>query len=625
MGACYSCQSRSGKHTYMYYASDMSLSSRSTLKSNRYSDPQMMKPSNNKARMRNSNDNLLNDNDPSGPPTQSPKLSPQNKSKSQPSLASGDGKRFGFRPGPKAKIKSDSNSNITVTGIASSTDSLDSYGPDRVKAAQQQYSSDIHQQVQRPNCMTFGAFAPRQMARWRMIDDSDTGTLTSMSLSPSTPSEAFLKLLTSDSQKALDTNGNNMAENKANMNEVQPKQSKIHNERKPYSRIPNVGSRLPTTQRHSVGSTSTTTNTSSSSGGDKAESQYKSGKSQIAAKSSDRKPRRFVGGWFGKKNNNNSMGGKSSQLSKQEKTEKQKNSSSETTKLLPKTLENENGNVLETSQEGQVDVDPSDSVFITVDNKKQLEKDQDFVIETEIISGPIQKGNETVSDKKESDLKSQEESSSRVEDQVKAHVPLAKADSLDSTSICSLNSDDLMLDLDLGDDPADQSSASLDRSLLRGKLDKNPGKRRSLDRVKRWSREDDFNEEIEQEVNNPAVDKAVHQAVASQMRAAVPCSPSTPSVPSSPDVQVDTETKQQSKEKIADNPETQSSQSAPAKKPTSLDLGIGPSKVEPRPVVIPKRDESTRGMRPRVSSASEAVSELSNLTSQLNDSHPIQR
>ncbi len=624
MGACYSCQSRSGKHTYMYYASDMSLSSRSTLKSNRYSDPQMNKPVNNRARMRNSNENLVNDNDRSGP---SPKLSPQNKSKSQPSLASNDGKRFGFRPGPKTKIKSDSNSNITVTGIASSTDSLDSYGPDRVKAAQQQYSSDIQQHLQRPNCMTFGAFAPRQMARWRMIDDSDTGTLTSMSLSPSTPSEAFLKLLTSDSQKALDTNGNSMAENKANMNEVQPKQSKIHNERKPYSRIPNVGSRLPTTQRHSVGSTSTTTNTSSSSG-EKADgqSQNKSVKSsQIATKSSDRKPRRFVGGWFGKKNNNNNMGGKSSQLSKQEKTEKQKNGSGETAKLLPKTVENDNGNVIEVSQEGLADVDPSDNVFITVDNKKQLEKDQDFVIETEIISGPIHKGEDKVTDKQtESASKSPDASSSQVEDQVRAHVPLAKADSLDSTSICSLNSDDLMLDLDLGDDPADQSSASLDRSLMRGKSDKNPGKRRSLERSKRWSREDDFTEESEQDVNNPAVDKAVHAAVASQIRAAVPCSPSTPSVPSSPDVQVDAETRQL-KEKIAGNPDKQSSQNVPAKKPTSLDLGINSSKEEPQRVAIPRRDESTRGMRPRVSSASEAVSELSNLTSQLNESHPIQR
>ena len=64
MGECYSCQSRSGKQTYMYYASDMSLSSNPTPYSGvrRFSGPLTSKPRksspNNNARIRNSNEQL---------------------------------------------------------------------------------------------------------------------------------------------------------------------------------------------------------------------------------------------------------------------------------------------------------------------------------------------------------------------------------------------------------------------------------------------------------------------------------------------------------------------------------------------------------------------------------------
>lgn len=310
------------------------------------------------SRVRNSNEQLASDDDERAPLT-TLSNGPSAQSRSQPSIiahTSGGGvvSRFGFKPrstvGTASRIP-DSNSNIT--GATSSVDSLDSYAPGGRKAPRP--SSGLlnrHQgaHAQRPTCMSIGdAFAPAQMARWRMIDDSDTGTLTSMSLSPSTPSDAVLKLLTGESQRNLDTNGNMNTDSSSNLNEPAVlKQSKPHTDRKPYSRIPNVGTggRVSKLQRPSAGSAVTTTSSASSSSGGPAsaaaaapgpapaaavvaeqqglnENNNKAKAQQQPQQQQRQKPRKFVGGWFGKRLS--SQDSKSSQLQK-EKSQPQKDS-----------------------------------------------------------------------------------------------------------------------------------------------------------------------------------------------------------------------------------------------------------------------------------------------------------
>ena len=108
MGECYSCQSRSGKQTYMYYASDMSLSSNPTPYSGvrRFSGPLTSKPRksspNNNARIRNSNEQLATEEERAALATitNGPSNLGTSKSKSQPSVSQIGGSRFGFRPGP---------------------------------------------------------------------------------------------------------------------------------------------------------------------------------------------------------------------------------------------------------------------------------------------------------------------------------------------------------------------------------------------------------------------------------------------------------------------------------------------------------------------------------------------
>ena len=660
----------------------MSLSSNPTPYSGvrRFSGPLTSKPRksspNNNARIRNSNEQLATEEERAALATitnGSSNLGSSNKSKSQPSISQVGGSRFGFRAGPtKTRIRGeDSNRNITGTGVTSSTDSLDSYnGPGKSKTALRTAAAGgssggliaRHQPAQRPTCVSIGdSFAPPQMARWRMIDDSDTGTLTSMSLSPSTPSDAMLKLLTGDSQRNLDTNGNNMnTEHSSNINESgmgSLKQGKGHNERKPYSRIPNFGtSRVPSKlQRPSAASTVTTSSTSSSSA---PEQQGKAEKNKVKSQGKQ-KPRRFVGGWFGGKKSQSQEDSKSSQLRK-EKSQPQKESKNKTnlsksnvqSKQASKTeVKHLDSNLNETEGSGEAMAEPEkENVF--EDKSKGA---SDLVIETEIISGPIHTSNIPDVDTKEIDAEKSNPKTRTmsVESHGKSNVPLARQDSLDSTSMCSLNSDDLMLDMDF-DDPADQS---LDRSALRQKLS---CKTSSEKRGRLFSTEDDFQEEEEDDevdgfnISHPAVDKAVHAAVASQMQAAVPYTPSTPSVPSSPDV-------------IASSPGCAGKQPEPIsplgaqivlkapQKPQTLSLrqpvlGIGarsassPTRFNtanaPNPttqtsksaVPIQRRSlDSPHGIRQRVNSASEAVDELSNLASQLslnsplNESHPIQR
>ena len=552
--------------------------------------------------------------------------------------------------------------------MTSSTDSLDSYGPGKSRAAQRTAAAGggrlaRQHPAQRPTCMSIGdAFAPPQMARWRMIDDSDTGTLTSMSLSPSTPSDAMLKLLSGDSQRNLDTNGNNMnTEHSANINESgmgSLKPGKVHNERKPYSRIPNFGtSRVPSKlQRPSAASTVTTSSTSSSSVPEQqGKDENNKGKSQ-----GKNKPRRFVGGWFGGKKPQ-SQDNKSSQLQK-EKSQPQKESKNKTnlskSNVQSKQAEEKHldSNLNETEGSGEAMAEPgNDTVFEDKDKQVSKTEKKELVIETEIISGPIHISSIPDVDAKEIDAEKSnpQKRTISVESQGKAHVPLARQDSLDSNSICSLNSDDLMLDMDF-DDPADQS---LDRSALRQRLSR---KTSSEKRGKLFSTEDDFQEEEEDDevdgfnVSHPAVDKAVHAAVASQMQAAVPYTPSTPSVPSSPDVISSSPGAGKEPELISplaaevvakgpQKPQTLNlrqpvlgvrarSASSPtrfntssASNPTTIQTSKGGIPIQRRSV------DSPHGLRKRVNSASEAVDELTNLTSQLSlnsplsESHPIQR
>ena len=679
MGECYSCQSRSGKQTYVYYASDMSISSNPTPYSGvrRFSGPLTSKPRksspNNNARVRNSNEQLANEEERAALATitngPSNLTSSNTKSKSQPSITQLGGSRFGFRRGGKVRVPgADSNSNITGTGVTSSTDSLDSYGPEGKSKAERVGLAKRHQPAQRPTFMSIGdSFAPAQMARWRMIDDSDTGTLTSMSLSPSTPSDAMLKLLTGDAQRNTDTNGNNMnTENSVNV--VSQKQGKSHSERKPYSRIPSVGtSRMSTKlQRPSASSTVTSSSTSSSSVPEQGQNENKQVKNQVKNKPA----RRFVGGWFGRKSNSHDT--KSSQL-QNEKSQPQKefknkanlSKSNVQSQQLFKTDEKHlDSNLNEAEGSGEAMAEPEkDNEF--EEKEKPVSKTKidakEIVIETEIISGPVHTSNIPDVDTKAIDMEKSTPQKRTLSSESQgsahggSHVPLAQEDSLDSSSICSLNSDDLMLDIDL-DDPAEQS---LDRCALRQKL----GRKASAGgRGRLFSTEDDFQEEEEDDdgnKNHPAVDKAVHAAVVSQMQAAVPYTPSTPSVPSSPDV-ISSSTSRSSEPispLISDVP------SRVPKKPQFLKLReplLGtrsPSSAEQvvsmpssrlkegnaetsdlkaqtskNAVPIQRRSlDSPGSLRPRVNSASEAVEELSSLASQLslssplNESHLVQR
>lgn len=201
------------------------------------------------------------------------------------------------------------------------------------------------------------------------------------------------------------------------------------------------------------------------------------------------------------------------------------------------------------------------------------------------------------------------------------------------------------------------------------------------------STEDDFPEEEEGgagepgraapgEQRHPAVDRAVRDAVATQMQAAVPYTPSTPSVTSSP---VSSATSG-GKESVPISPlDLDAPAQKPAQKPQSLSLrnpllsargpitsgssssslegakestrsakgvfpiqrrteiksaaegaAAAPSRVQ-NPVQRRSLD-SPRGLRERVNSATEAVDELTTLTSRLSlgsgpldQSHPVQR
>ena len=663
----------------MYYASDMSLSSNPTPYSGvrRFSGPLTSKPRksspNNNARIRNSNEQLATEEEraalatiTNGPSN----LASSNKSKSQPSITQLGGNRFGFKP--KSRIPGgDSNSNIMGTGVTSSTDSLDSYSPGKSKASLRNAGNltTRQQPAQRPTCMSIGdAFAPPQMARWRMIDDSDTGTLTSMSLSPSTPSDAMLKLLTGDSQRNLDTNGNNMnPENSSNVNEPSAgsfKQGKTHSDRKPYSRIPNFGtSRVPSKlQRPLAASTATTSSSTSSGSAPEQQRQSENNKTKSQVK---HKPRKFVGGWFGGKKSQ-PQESKSSQIQK-EKSQPQKESKNKTnfsksnmqSKDKSKTEEkhlDSNLNEAEGSGEAMAEPDKAAKDGDVFEEKtetvsKTKPGSDEIVIETEIISGPIRTSNIPDVDITEIDAEKAKPGKRTLSPESRGHpnVPLARQDSLDSTSICSLNSDDLMMDFD---DPADQS---LDRSALRQKLSR---KTSNETRGRLFSTEDDFQEEEEEvdgfNVSHPAVEKAVHAAVASQMQAAVPYTPSTPSVPSSPDVISTSPGGGRDSEPISPLASDvvpkgpQKPQSLNLRQPllgtrvrstssptriTSASNTSNPSTESTKGAVpIQRRSvDSPRGLRQRVNSASEAVDELTSLTSQLslnsplNESHPIQR
>ncbi len=686
MGECYSCQSRSAKQHY--HNSDMSLSSNQTPYSGvrRYSGPptsrQRKAPS--PSRIRNSNEQLVNEEERAALATitngPSNLAASDNKSKSQPSVTHVGGSRFGFRLGPsKNRNNPDSNSNITATGVTSSSDSLDSYGPNRFKAPTRP-SGLIGKQypAQRPTCMSIGdAFAPPQMARWRMIDDSDTGTLTSMSLSPSTPSDAVLKLLTGDSQRTLDTNGNMNTDSSSNINEssggVGYKQSKPHSERKPYSRIPNVGtSRVPSKlQRPSAGSAVTTSSTSSNSAPEPQGQNAENNKSKSQTKPRSRK---FVGGWFGKKSSSQEV--KSSQVQK-EKSQPQKESKNKSnlskSNVQPKQQlqlsvvkpddRHLDTNLNESEGSGEAMAEPEkDAVFEDVTDGKTADTGKrEIVIETEIISGPASHIPDVESKDLDVEKKTARQGTVPSEPSGRGgHVPLARQDSVDSGSMCSLNSDDLMMDFD---DPADQS---LDRSALSLKFNRKTSTER---RGKLLSTEDaSTTEESERDQkSHPAVDKAVHAAVATQMQAAVPYTPSTSSVPSSPDALSSCASGGRDSVPISPLSLDAAPVSKGPQKPQSLSLrnplssargpGAGAQGTcvagsftspvvaesgggavqavssQPRPAhPLQRRSvDSPRGLRARVNSATEAIDELSSLTSQLslhsplNESHPVQR
>ena len=440
------------------------------------------------------------------------------------------------------------------------------------------------------------------------------------------------------------------------------KPSKAHSDRKPYSRIPNVGtSRVPSKlQRPSATSTATTSSSTSSGSAPEQKGQNQNNKMKSQVK---HKPRKFVGGWFGGKKSQ-SQDSKSSQIQK-EKSQPQKESKNKTnisksnmqSKDKSKTEEKHlDSNLNEAEGSGEAMAEPEkpgkDDVFeeTTESVSKPKSSSDEIVIETEIISGPIRTSNIPDVDTKEIDAeKAMPQKTSSQESRSRPGVPLARQDSLDSTSVCSLNSDDLMMDFD---DPADQS---LDRSALRQKLHRKPSHEK---RGRLLSTEDDFPEEEEEvdglNLSHPAVDKAVHAAVASQMQAAVPYTPSTPSVPSSPDVISTSPGVARESEPIS--PLASASAYKGPQKPQSLNLrqplmgtrarsASSPPRVSPAPsaassstqlpkdaVPIQRRSvDSPRGLRQRVGSASEAVDELTNLTSQLslnsplNESHPIQR
>ncbi len=463
MGTCYSNQSHTGKRTY---PSDMSLSSAtSTTRGGASHNPAQTKPAfgykgKNIYTPRNSNEQ------PEGPDDRNV-LTLLDRSKGTKNDSNKSGSRFGFRPAPTKATRADTNSNM----LSNSSDSLDSVDSVRRKNTALPGRIPI-----RPN-----SFIPNESARWKMIDDSST-TVSMSTMDRSVPNSNLNSPDNPDMKLFPDANGNS-PEKVSEYSSGSYTKTQAHVEKKFGSKM------LPSSSGKSIlgkGSNVLRPRGLKTPTDKWVKAGPVDGEGQKASRNAINTKKKF--GFFSSKskNENNS----SQNTNKKEALLIVNKPSTNNMTLSSDSMRSEPGDeddgdvekVLckdatreKTMTESLILEEGAKAVaaalsqaIVTPDDDKKIEALEDTIMPSvaqEIFSSaPV--GGAAAKPDLEDDPRSE---SSDKQYLTNPHAPLAKMDSVETCSIGSINSDDLMLDLDIGldeDDLPNQSSASLERSVF---------------------------------------------------------------------------------------------------------------------------------------------------------------
>jgi len=469
MGTCYSSHSQTGKRTY---PSDMSInsdrSSRVPLPRPAYTDHSNKMPE------------KPGDRAALTPRSQSATRLPLPRSEASPS------NRFGYKKSGLPTAKG---------GVMRSTDSIDSAASDVSRSSAGSLRRSLGP-----------SYAPRESKGWKMIDDSST-TMDSRSTSVKSKSTR-----SGDSKNTTPVRSVNKKGDQRNIGGTRQSTGRLT----PVSSVTNNRPLASPVSDKWVKAAPI----------DSAES-LKENRNQINTK------KKF--GFFGRGRSTTSQAVQKSLSSEspssKKQIEKEQSVDDDTSTPVQGSAENLNQTYVVDDEINKNNEDLVNETFVVAEKEETVQTSV-ILIETGVTSLPkvkdirpqrnqsfeMEKSVETVKEVKSDTPDGTTELISSASKTKSSHkIPLARMDSIDSTSMSSLNSDDLMLDVDLDDEMSQSVSSAMERSLTRPRALSDAVESGSLSRSER--RHNPTRPRLSESISLPRRNLLERQASDRQMRA----------------------------------------------------------------------------------------------------------